>query len=88
MAYHAYTIGRIKRQDDGSYLLVSVGIYSDGPMSITSVGDRYVELVPPVEGKSYGEAHDTAVKYWDCPKYGHGKLMYRGLKREWAEESP
>ncbi len=84
MASHkAYFIGRIQRQDDGAYVLTSVFIASAPPGQLTSHGERFVELLPAVDGASFGDARDKAIEYWDDPKYGAGKMMFRGLKTEW-----
>lgn len=77
----AYFIGRIYRDPvNYTYVLKSVFIAS---CERTSVGERFVELHPPMEGASFHEASKKAKAYWD---YGPAQNVYRGLPREWRDE--
>lgn len=56
----AYTLGCLSKQDDGSWKLTSIGLYSERSPTCHLLRQRYVEILPPVQGDDLGEAFARA----------------------------
>lgn len=56
----AYTLGLLSEHPDGSWRLVSVGLYSERHPTVHLGRSRYVEIWPPITGDDFAKACDRA----------------------------